>query len=148
MPWTVTNNQFQSCYLLNRFSVFVLTIGIESCRVVRVVCRNGLCHPARQGAGCPAQVVDLPTPIPRPGEILVKIGGAGASHSDLHVLKYGRRRASARSASELKALLDALLELEILTLREPDAYIFTMDVFRRWLISRRGSEQNSVAEVA
>ena len=27
------------------------------------------------GAGCPAQVVDIPTPIPGPGEILVKIGG-------------------------------------------------------------------------
>jgi hypothetical protein len=29
------------------------------------------------GAGYPAQVVDIPTPIPGPGEILVKIGGAG-----------------------------------------------------------------------
>ena len=45
------------------------------------------------GAGCPAQVVDIPTPIPGPGEILVKIGGAGACHSDLHVLKHGRRGA-------------------------------------------------------
>ena len=39
------------------------------------------------------QVVDIPTPIPGPGEILVKIGGAGACHSDLHVLKHGRRGA-------------------------------------------------------
>ena len=45
------------------------------------------------GAGCPAQVVDIPTPRPGPGEILVKIGGAGACHSDLHVLKHGRRGA-------------------------------------------------------
>jgi len=43
------------------------------------------------GAGCPAQVVDIPTPRPGPGEILIKIGGAGACHSDLHVLKHGRR---------------------------------------------------------
>ena len=45
------------------------------------------------GAGCPAQVVDVPTPRPGPGEVLVKIGGAGACHSDLHVLKHGRRGA-------------------------------------------------------
>ena len=45
------------------------------------------------GAGCPAQLVDIPTPRPGPGEILVKIGGAGACHSDLHVLKHGRRGA-------------------------------------------------------
>jgi len=45
------------------------------------------------GAGCPAQVVDVPIPRPGPGEILVKIGGAGACHSDLHVLKHGRRGA-------------------------------------------------------
>jgi propanol-preferring alcohol dehydrogenase len=45
------------------------------------------------GAGRPAQLVDIPTPVPGPGEILVKIGGAGACHSDLHVLKHGRRGA-------------------------------------------------------
>jgi propanol-preferring alcohol dehydrogenase len=45
------------------------------------------------GAGCPAQLVDVPTPRPGPGEILVKIGGACACHSDLHVLKHGRRDA-------------------------------------------------------
>ncbi|MFC3551700.1 NAD(P)-dependent alcohol dehydrogenase [Lysobacter cavernae] len=36
--------------------------------------------------GQPAEVVDLPQPKPGPGQILVKIGGAGVCHSDLHVM--------------------------------------------------------------
>jgi hypothetical protein len=32
------------------------------------------------GAGCPAQLVEVPTPRPGPGEILVKIGGAQGTH--------------------------------------------------------------------
>ena len=40
-------------------------------------------------AGRPAEVVDLPEPRPGPGEVLLKIGGAGVCHSDLHVLEQG-----------------------------------------------------------
>ncbi len=39
--------------------------------------------------GRPAEVVDLPEPRPGPGEVLLKIGGAGVCHSDLHVLEQG-----------------------------------------------------------
>lgn len=38
-------------------------------------------------AGRPAEVVDLPEPSPGPGEVVVRIGGAGVCHSDLHVLE-------------------------------------------------------------
>lgn len=33
-----------------------------------------------------AELVDLPEPEPGPGQVVVKIGGAGACHSDLHVM--------------------------------------------------------------
>lgn len=36
--------------------------------------------------GQPAEVVDLPRPEPGPGQVLIRIGGAGVCHSDLHVL--------------------------------------------------------------
>ena len=39
------------------------------------------------GVGRPAQVVDLPKPAPGPGQVLIKIGGAGVCHSDLHVME-------------------------------------------------------------
>jgi len=35
----------------------------------------------------PGQVRDVPMPEPGPGEVLVKVGGAGACHSDLHLLE-------------------------------------------------------------
>jgi len=38
--------------------------------------------------GKPAEVVDLPKPTPGPGEVLLKIGGAGVCHSDLHILEH------------------------------------------------------------
>ncbi|MBO9668539.1 MAG: NAD(P)-dependent alcohol dehydrogenase [Bdellovibrio sp.] len=41
------------------------------------------------GVGKPAQVTELPTREPKAGEVLVKIGGAGVCHSDLHVLHQG-----------------------------------------------------------
>lgn len=34
----------------------------------------------------PPEIVELPDPEPGPGQVLVKIGGAGVCHSDLHVL--------------------------------------------------------------
>jgi alcohol dehydrogenase, propanol-preferring len=33
----------------------------------------------------PFEVREVPTPDPRPGQVLVKVGGAGACHSDLHL---------------------------------------------------------------
>lgn len=39
-------------------------------------------------SGQPAQVVDLPRPEPGPGQVLLRIGGAGVCHSDLHVLEH------------------------------------------------------------
>ena len=39
------------------------------------------------GVGKPAQIADVKKPKPGPGEILVKIGGAGVCHSDLHVME-------------------------------------------------------------
>jgi propanol-preferring alcohol dehydrogenase len=35
----------------------------------------------------PAQLREVPVPEPGPGQVLIKIGGAGACHSDLHVLE-------------------------------------------------------------
>ena len=39
------------------------------------------------GVGRPAQIADVPRPSPGPGQILLKIGGAGVCHSDLHVME-------------------------------------------------------------
>ena len=36
----------------------------------------------------PPVLRDVPVPEPGPGEVLVKIGGAGACHSDLHVMEW------------------------------------------------------------
>jgi alcohol dehydrogenase, propanol-preferring len=35
----------------------------------------------------PGEVRDVPIPEPGPGQVLVKVGGAGACHSDLHILE-------------------------------------------------------------
>ena len=35
----------------------------------------------------PGELRDVPVPEPGPGQVLVKIGGAGACHSDLHILE-------------------------------------------------------------
>ena len=34
----------------------------------------------------PPELRDVPVPEPGPGQILVKVGGAGACHSDLHLM--------------------------------------------------------------
>jgi propanol-preferring alcohol dehydrogenase len=39
------------------------------------------------GVGRPAQIVDVPKPSPGPAQIVVRIGGAGFCHSDLHVME-------------------------------------------------------------
>ena len=39
------------------------------------------------GVGRPAQIQEVPKPSPGPGQVLIKIGGAGVCHSDLHVLE-------------------------------------------------------------
>ena len=36
--------------------------------------------------GKPAEITDVPEPKPGPGQVLIKIGGAGVCHSDLHVM--------------------------------------------------------------
>ena len=35
----------------------------------------------------PAELREVPVPEPGPGEVLIKVGGAGACHSDLHILE-------------------------------------------------------------
>jgi propanol-preferring alcohol dehydrogenase len=35
----------------------------------------------------PLELRELPVPEPGPGEVLLKIGGAGACHSDLHLME-------------------------------------------------------------
>ena len=40
-------------------------------------------------SGRPPEVVDIPKPVPGPGQVLVRMGGAGVCHSDLHVLDHG-----------------------------------------------------------
>ena len=40
-------------------------------------------------SGRPPEIVDLPKPVPGPGQVLVRMGGAGVCHSDLHVLDHG-----------------------------------------------------------
>ena len=35
------------------------------------------------GVGRPAQIADVPKPSPGPGQVVLKIGGAGVCHSDL-----------------------------------------------------------------
>jgi alcohol dehydrogenase, propanol-preferring len=39
------------------------------------------------GVGRPARIEDVPRPSPRPGQVVIKIGGAGVCHSDLHVME-------------------------------------------------------------
>ena len=39
------------------------------------------------GVGRPAQITDVAKPEPGPGQVLIKIGGAGVCHSDLHVME-------------------------------------------------------------
>src|SRR5215208_3003481 len=36
----------------------------------------------------PAQLVDVPAPEPGPGEVLVRVAGAGLCHSDLHLMHW------------------------------------------------------------
>jgi propanol-preferring alcohol dehydrogenase len=36
--------------------------------------------------GKPIEIKEIPTPTPGPGEVLVRIGGSGACHSDLHII--------------------------------------------------------------
>jgi len=38
--------------------------------------------------GRPVEVVDVPQPVPGPGEVLLRVAGAGVCHSDLHILDH------------------------------------------------------------
>ena len=39
------------------------------------------------GVGRKAELADVPKPSPGPGQVVIKIGGAGVCHSDLHVME-------------------------------------------------------------
>ena len=39
------------------------------------------------GVGRPAQIQEVPEPSPGPGQVLIKVGGAGVCHSDLHIME-------------------------------------------------------------
>src|SRR5688500_11783713 len=39
------------------------------------------------GVGRPAQIQEVPKRAPGPGQVLIKVGGAGVCHSDLHVME-------------------------------------------------------------
>ena len=39
-------------------------------------------------SGRPPEIVDLPKPSPGPGQVLLRVAGAGVCHSDLHVLDH------------------------------------------------------------
>lgn len=39
------------------------------------------------GVGHTAHIADVPKPEPGPGQVLIKIGGAGVCHSDLHIME-------------------------------------------------------------
>lgn len=39
-------------------------------------------------SGRPPEIVDLPKPAPGPGQVLLRVAGAGVCHSDLHVLDH------------------------------------------------------------
>lgn len=41
------------------------------------------------GLGRPPEIIDVPKPSPAAGQVLVKIGGAGVCHSDLHIIDDG-----------------------------------------------------------
>jgi propanol-preferring alcohol dehydrogenase len=41
------------------------------------------------GPNQPLQVEDIPTPVPGPGEVLVKVAGCGVCHTDLHYIDHG-----------------------------------------------------------
>ena len=36
----------------------------------------------------PARVIDVPVPEPGPGQVLVRVAGAGLCHSDLHLMQW------------------------------------------------------------
>ncbi len=40
------------------------------------------------GAGHPPEIEDIPVPTPAPGEVVIKVAGAGVCHSDLHILDH------------------------------------------------------------
>ena len=54
----------------------------------------------------PPELREVPVPEPGPGQVLVKVGGAGACHSDLHLMEAPaerlRRAAASRSATRTR----------------------------------------------
>ena len=56
----------------------------------------------------PAELREVPVPEPGPGQVLIKIGGAGACHSDLHILEAPPKPGPARCDPQ-KFLLSQML---------------------------------------
>ena len=50
---------------------------------------GGACRSAFVGVEREARIEDVATPSPGPGQVVIKIGGAGVYHSDLHVMEEG-----------------------------------------------------------
>ena len=69
----------------------------------------------------PGELRDVPVPEPGPGQVLIKVGGAGACHSDLHIMELpageGGVSASANSA----------------TVKVVEPLILWLDNYRSWL---------------
>ena len=49
----------------------------------------------------PPELREVPVPEPGPGQVLVKVGGAGACHSDLHIMEAPPGRAPGAAALHL-----------------------------------------------
>jgi 6-hydroxycyclohex-1-ene-1-carbonyl-CoA dehydrogenase len=53
-------------------------------------CRSGAMKAAVfHGGGRPLTIEDVPEPVPKPGEILVRVAACGVCHTDLHYLDHG-----------------------------------------------------------
>src|SRR5206468_11057044 len=52
----------------------------------RVLLHEGM-EAYRLAAGSPPRMEDVPDPAPGPGEVVIRVAGAGACHSDLHLME-------------------------------------------------------------
>jgi Zn-dependent alcohol dehydrogenase len=50
----------------------------------------------------PPELREMPVPEPGPGQVLVKVAGAGACHSDLHIMERPQARPSSPSPSAMR----------------------------------------------
>jgi D-arabinose 1-dehydrogenase-like Zn-dependent alcohol dehydrogenase len=73
------------------------------------------------GVGQPAQITDVAKPTPGPGQVVIKIGGAGMCHSDLHVMEEGLGLASPFTLGHENAGWIAQLGAGVIGFKEGDA---------------------------